>query len=144
MSKERFSLIVDLHLFLVKEGKILFLLRKNTGYMDGYYHVPAGHLDGKERIIDGLIRESKEEIGVIIKEEDAKLVHIMHNKSNVERLGFFFEVKKWEGEIKNMELDKCESLEWFYLDDLPEKIVPYAKSAVKNYLNNILFSYHGW
>lgn len=144
MSKQRFSLIVDVHLFLIKDNKILLLLRKNTGYMDDFYHVPAGHLDGGERIVDALIRESKEEVGIDIKAKDVKFVHVMHHKSNNERAAFFFEVEKWQGEIKNMEPDKCAGLEWFSLSSLPNNIVPYAKEAMKHYLDKKIFSHYGW
>jgi len=144
MQKERFKLIADVHLFLVKDNKILFMIRKNTGYMDDYYHVPAGHLDDGEKIIDALIRESKEEIGISINLKDVKFVHVMHNKSNDERLAFFFEVQKWSGDVKNMEPNKCGGLEWFSLDTLPEKIVPYAKKSIKCYLKGINFSHYGW
>jgi len=144
MKKARFSLVADVHLFLIKDNKILFLLRENTGYMDGYYHVPAGHLDGEEKIASALIREAKEEIGIAIEPEDIKFVHIMHNKSNNERVAFFFEVKKWHGYIKNMEPDKCGRLAWFPLNKLPENIVPYAKKSIEYYLKGINFSHYGW
>ena len=132
--KQRFTAVVDLHLFLIKKDKILLLKRANTGYMDGFYHVPAGHLDGSERLIDGLIREAKEELGIKILEKDAELVHIMHNKSNNERVAFFFEIKDWQGEMRNLELEKHSELNWFDFSNLPDNIVPYAKEAINNYI----------
>ena len=48
MSKERFKLIVDVHLLLIKDGKIVLLKRANTGYEDGKYGLIAGHADGNE------------------------------------------------------------------------------------------------
>lgn len=140
----RFSLIVDVHLFLIKRGKILLLKRQNTGYMDGKFHVPAGHLEGKEKIIEALIRESKEEVGIAIKPENARLVHIMHHLSNNERMALFFEVKKWQGDIKNMEPEKCSEIRWFDLKKLPTNIVPYAKAAIQFYLKGVKFSHYGW
>lgn len=141
---KRFTLIVDVHLFLLKKGAIFLLKRSNTGYMDGYYHVPAGHLDGSERLVDALIRESKEEIGIDINEEDVKLAHVMHNKSNNERIALFFEVKNWQGEIKNMEPEKHSEIKWFGLSRLPRKIVPYTRQAIKNYQKGIILSHFGW
>jgi hypothetical protein len=38
-----------------------------------------------------------------------------------------------------MEPGKCGGLEWFMLDDLPEKTVPYAEEAIKYYLAGINF-----
>jgi len=112
--------------------------------MDGFYHVPAGHLDGNERVLDAALREAKEEIGVTINPKDAKVVHLMHNKSNNERIAFFFEVRKWRGKIKNMEPTKCKKLSWFPLNDLPKNIVPYAKKSIEFYLRGTTFSHYGW
>ncbi|MEK7497336.1 MAG: NUDIX domain-containing protein [Patescibacteria group bacterium] len=142
--KVRFTLVVDVHLFLVKDGKILLLLRKNTGYEDGKYHVPAGHMDGSEPVTTALVRESKEEIGISIKREDVKLVHIMHSVDSKERMGFFFEVKKWNGEIKNMEPEKHGDVKWFEINKLPKNMVAYAKYAIKCCKKGQLLSEYGW
>lgn len=112
--------------------------------MDGYYHVPAGHMDGNERLIDALVRESKEEVGISIKSGDAKLVHTMHNKSDTERLAFFFEVKKWKGQPQNLEPEKHSEICWFKLQKLPQGIVPYAKEAIRNYIKGVKISHFGW
>ena len=80
----------------------------------------------------------------MINPKDVRFVHVMHNKSNNERIAFFFEVKGWSGEIKNMEPEKCGGLDWFPLNNLPEKIIPYAKEAIKYYLSGVNFSHYGW
>ena len=143
-SKVRFTLVVDVHLFLIRGDKILLLLRKNTGYEDGKYHVPAGHMDGNEPITLALIRETKEEIGITLNPKDAKLVHIMHIIDSKERMGFFFEVKKWEGEIKNMEPEKHGEVRWFDLDNLPRNMVAYARYAIDCYKKGQILSEYGW
>ena len=144
MAKQRFKLVIDVHLIVRKGNKILLLKRQNTDYEDGSYHLPAGHMDGNEPVTEALIRESKEEIGIDINEVDVKLVHIMHSLTNSERMGFFFEAKKWHGEITNMEPEKCSALEWFDLNNLPIPMVPYALYALSCYKNDQLFSKYGW
>lgn len=57
MSKERFRLIVAVYLILRQNGKILLARRANTGYADGFYSLPAGHLDGDELATEGMARE---------------------------------------------------------------------------------------
>jgi len=144
MTKERFKLVVDVHLILRKQDKILLLKRQNTGYEDGSYHVPAGHMDGNETVTKALIRESKEEIGIDIEEANVRLVHVMHNLTNNERMGFFFEVTKWSGQITNMEPEKCSELAWFEINHLPEPMVPYALHALTCYKHHQLLSEYGW
>ncbi len=58
-----------------------------------------------------MIREAKEEIGIELKPEDSKLVHVMHRKEpSKERVNFFFTASKWVGEPKIMEPQKCDNL----------------------------------
>lgn len=144
MKKNRFTIVVDVHVFLRNGDKILLLLRQNTGYEDGKYHVPAGHMDGAEKLTSALLRETKEEVGITIAPKDVKLVHIMHSMTNNERMGFFFEATKWKGEIKNMEPEKCGGLSWFPLNDLPADMVEYARFAIECYKKGELLSEYGW
>ncbi|HIE41446.1 MAG TPA: NUDIX domain-containing protein, partial [Candidatus Aenigmarchaeota archaeon] len=73
MPKERFKIIPTVYLVLIKDNKILLSRRFNTGFHDGEYSFPAGHLDGNETLIQAMVREAKEEIGIELKPEDLKL-----------------------------------------------------------------------
>jgi len=125
----RNALIVDLHLIIRDRAKVLMGVRKNTGFCDGMYHLPAGHLEDGETITSGAAREAKEELGIDIDQADLALVHVMHQREG--RLSLFFEVRKWAGHIVNAEPDKCEALDWISKDDLPANSVPYAKAALE-------------
>ena len=46
--RERFKISIAVFLFLIKDNKILLIKRSNTGWMDGFYSVPAGSIDGSE------------------------------------------------------------------------------------------------
>lgn len=142
---DRFKFIAASHLFLIKEGKILLLRRANTEYEDGNYSVPAGHLDGNETATDAMAREALEEAGLEIHPTDLQVAHTMHRKAaDGERIDFFFTVKEWDGEPTIGEPDKCDELSWFDLDDLPENIIPYIKSAIEHYKAKQTFSEFGW
>lgn len=141
---ERFKLIASVYLLWFKEDKILLLRRKNTGYQDGNYGLPSGHLDEGESMTHGIAREVSEEIGVTIKPKDLRLVSIMHRKEKDERLDFFFVGKNIQGDPKNMEPHLCDDLSWFPVDDLAENTIQYIERAIENYKNGVLYDELGW
>ncbi len=142
--KIRFRLIPAVHLFFIREEKILLLRRYNTGYEDGKYSVVAGHLDGGEEVWQAAAREAFEEAGVIIRQGDVETVGVMHRLSNDERVDFFVHVKAWEGELVNREPDKCDELAWFPQDQLPANTIPYVARAISNYREGRWFDSFGW
>lgn len=141
----KFKTIVDLHLFLTNDkGQLLLIRRYNTGYEDGNYSVPAGHLEAGETIIAGIIRETQEEIGINLSEDNVKLCHVMHRSSEDPRISLFFEVSSWIGEVINNEPDKCDDLQWRDINNLPENTVKYVKNAIGFWQNSINHSVLGW
>ena len=141
---DRFMLKSAVHIFLMIDNKILLLRRFNTGYEDGNYSVPAGHLDGNEPVTLAAIREVYEECGVTIRPADLQVVGVMHRKSRDERIDFFLASTRWAGEIANSEPNKCDELRWCSLDGLPYNTIPYIRSAIQNYLAGTWFSEYGW
>ena len=144
MPREYFKFISAVHLFLVRDGEILLLRSFKTGYEDGKYSVPAGHIDGKEKATSAMTREAKEEAGINMNEKQLLMVHVMHRKSDEERIDFFFEAREWQGEPKIMETNKCDDLSWFPINQLPPNMVPYVRAGIENYKNKISFSEFGW
>lgn len=137
MTRARFP--VTVHLFFFREHQILLLRRFNTGFRDGEYSVPAGHLDGGETVMDAATREAEEEVGVKIKESDMTFSNVMHRIEDDERVDFFVQVHQWQGEPFNAEPDKCDDLRWVDIDTLPANIIPYVKQALENHLNGTSF-----
>lgn len=141
---ERFKMIASGYGMFIRDDKILLLRRCNTGYMDGYYGLPAGHIEDNEPVTQGTLRELLEETGVELSPTDIQLAHVMHRKSNDIRMDFFFNVTHWEVEPVNTEPDKCDDMQWFPLDALPENTIPYITSAIENSQKSIFFSEFGW
>ena len=144
MITERFKLLSAVHLFLIRDGKVLLLRRFNTDYEDGKYSVVAGHLNGDEEVEAAAIREAREEAGIEISPRDLRMVGVMHRKSNDERIDFFLVATSWSGQIVNREPDKCDRLAWFDVDDLPENVIPYVRRALDNYRRGKWFDSFGW
>lgn len=141
---QRFYLIPEVHLVLERDGEILLLQRANTGYEDGKFSLVAGHMDGGETAREAMAREALEEAGLTIHPADLELVHIIHRKSEQERLSFFFRPSKYLGEPVNMEPDKCDGLTWFSSDALPDNLIPYIAHALRACRENRIYSEFGW
>ncbi|HEX5943587.1 MAG TPA: NUDIX domain-containing protein, partial [Anaerolineales bacterium] len=120
---------VTVHLLFFREDQVLLLRRFNTGYADGQYSVPAGHLDGGETVIAAARREGLEEIGVHIEAGDVVFSSVVHRRDGDERVDFFVHVHKWQGEPANTEPDKCDELRGVDVNELPDNVIPYVKKA---------------
>ena len=135
---------VTVHLFFFRENRILLLRRFNTGFEDGNYSVPAGHLDGNETVRMAAVREALEEIGIHIEVTNISFAAVMHRKSDDERVDFFVCVKAWKGEPFNAEPEKCDELRWCEVDMLPANTIPYVKQAIQNFREGVVFDEFGW
>lgn len=140
----RFTLIASGYVVILRDRKILLMRRYNTGFEDGKYALPSGHLEPHETIRTCAIREAKEEIGISIQPKDIELVHIMHRKNEDERIDYFFAVHRWEGDIHNMETDKCDDIDWFPIDALPDNTIPYIRQAISYIQKKQIYSEFGW
>lgn len=130
MSKTKHSIIPAVYMLLKKGDSVLLLRRFNTGYKDGFYSLPAGHLNGGESLIQAAIREAKEEVGVDVSPSDMKLIHVMNrpHADDAERVDFFFETERWAGEPQVMEPDKCDEVRWVDLKEVEEmNLIPYIR-----------------
>jgi ADP-ribose pyrophosphatase YjhB (NUDIX family) len=149
MAKERPKAIPTVYLILLRNNKILMSRRFNTGFQDGNYSFPAGHLDSvDEPCKQAIAREAKEEINVEIDLEDLELVHVSHRMqiepTNERRINLFFMARKWRGEPKIMEPDKCDDLSWFDIDKIPSNTIPYIRQVVNCIRNKTSYSEYGW
>ena len=143
MRLDRNKAVPSSYLILKKGNQILLGHRINTGYYDGYWALPAGHVEADELPLEALAREAKEEIRLVFDPKHAKLVHTMYRAKMDEtgqRVDLFFVVETWAGEPINIELNKCSELVWFSLDDLPEKVMDHVRYALKCYQKGIVYS----
>jgi len=125
-------------LILEKEGKYLFSQRKNTGYRDGFYSLPSGHVDVGEMPTEAMVREAKEEIGIECKEEDLVCAHALFERDNY--ADYYFTLGSYEGEPENKEPEKCGEIRWATLEELEGRIVEKVLQALRAFEEGILFS----
>jgi len=143
---ERFKAVAVVYLVLMREGRLLMLRRRGTGYEDGNYSLVAGHVDRGETLAQAMAREAWEEAGLRLAPEDLSLTHVMHRLTGDERLTFFFSPSRGigGGEPENREPDRCDDLSWFPLDDLPANTVAYVRVALNHIQAGLPYSEFGW
>lgn len=143
--KKRSVNIPAVYVLLVRDGRLLLTHRKNTGYQDGRYVMPSGHVEAGETYRRAAVRETKEEVGVDVAEEDLRFVHLMHRVStNSERVDVFFIAEKWSGEPVNAEPERCDSIGWYELASPPADTMNYVKTALAYISANVYYSQFGW
>ncbi|GAA1024403.1 hypothetical protein Aple_038240 [Acrocarpospora pleiomorpha] len=142
----RYRTIVDAMLILVRDGHVLLAQRQGTGYADGWWNVPSGHLEEGETIDQAVIREAREEVGVGLRLADLRFVHLCHfrNPEGEGRIGAFFEATMWTGEPINAEPHKCAQIAWFPFDQLPDCTYPYTAEGITHYVSGQAFAAVGW
>lgn len=138
MAKERFQMHATIGLLLIKDNKVLLMKRCNTGYMDGYYGMVAGHLEQNESLKQAIVREAFEEVGIILNEENIRVVCMVRRASNDNYFNYFLTAETFEG-VPTIKPDKCEELIWCDINDLPENTIMAEKRAIYNYLNGVVF-----
>ncbi|MDL2363330.1 MAG: NUDIX domain-containing protein [Patescibacteria group bacterium] len=117
-----------------KEGKVAFVMRANTSWMNGYYGLPSGKVENDETFTQAAIREAKEEVGVNINPEDLKCVLIAHRKSkDINWVDACFEASNWDGGLTNAEPHIHSELAWLDPNNLPENVIP----SVRHYIGQI-------
>lgn len=145
MKKERYNLSIAVFVILMKGEKICMIRREGTGWMDGYYSVAAGGLEQNETLSAAAAREAKEEIGVIITEQNLKLRHSMHVRTEDRSwIGHYFVCENWQGAPYIAEPEKHGDLRWVNITELPDKTIPYVRQAVGQIAEGIIYSEHGW
>ncbi len=141
---ERNKLPISVQLLLENQNKILLMKRKNTGYEDGKYSLPGGHVEANEEIRKALIREAKEEIGININMEDVEFYKVLNRRvsENQEYVDFVFKTTRWSGNINNNEKDKCEEIIWVDKDNIPVNTLDFIPKVLSE--NNSTYLPFNW
>jgi ADP-ribose pyrophosphatase YjhB (NUDIX family) len=121
---------VGVHVIVERGGRILLMRRAGTGFFDGLYSLPGGHVEDGESLRDAAAREMLEETGVRFDAHALELVGVVHRRSDTSRIDFFVRAGACPSEPEIREADKCDDLGWFARDRLPANTVPYIRAAL--------------
>ncbi|MFF0551029.1 phosphotransferase [Streptomyces sp. NPDC004311] len=140
---------VDVHLILRRDSErgpeVLLSRRAGPVYASGLWHLPSGHLDPDEDMVEAVTREALEETGVRIQAEDMTAAVTVHHRPPLgsrSRIGVFFEVRRWSGRPRIMEPDRCDGMDWYPLDALPDPMVAYCRAGLDAYRAHLPAAVH--
>ncbi len=68
---------VVVHTLLWRRGAVVLLRRCDTGYLDGWYALPGGHLQRGEGIVECAVREIREETGIHVDASQVRAAAVM-------------------------------------------------------------------
>jgi len=125
--------------FITKDkGRSLLLLRRKKPPEAGYWSIPGGAVEFGETFEQAVIREVAEETGLIIEIEGllALTDHILPDE------GLHWITPQYlavvvGGELRNIEPEKQDALEWFDINKLPEKLTMPTLNALRRYQEKI-------
>ncbi len=142
MSQSYHSIIPAVWMIIKNNQNQVYLLqRANTGWRDGWWTAPAGHVEPGESPSAAAIRELREEADVTVSKEDLSrpLVYFYPADDGThERVSVFYIVTTHEGEPKNNEPQKASDAGWFDIQSLPDTTIPLLKQAIVDNDNGIV------
>lgn len=109
-------------LFLLDGTKVYLMLRngKTPGkkQQSSRWIIPGGNTENGETALESVIRETHEEVGVVISPDLLKPLMKRHDPLYNMNMEFFY-CSKWEGQVKVMEPEKFDECLWVELKEVP-------------------------
>jgi 8-oxo-dGTP diphosphatase len=118
------------------DGRVLIAQRPPGKSMAGLWEFPGGKVEPGERPELSLIRELKEELGIVVKEEClAPLTFASHSYADFHLLMPLYVCRRWEGIVAAREAQK---LKWVRPNELRNYPMPPADEPLIPHLTTLL------
>jgi 8-oxo-dGTP diphosphatase len=118
------------------DGRVLIAQRPEGKSMAGLWEFPGGKVDPGERPEDALIRELKEELGIVVKEAClAPLTFASHTYEDFHLLMPLYVCRRWEGTVTPHE---GQTLAWVRPNRLRDYPMPPADIPLISHLTTLL------
>jgi 8-oxo-dGTP diphosphatase len=118
------------------DGRVLIAERPAGKVMAGLWEFPGGKVSADERPEDALIRELKEELGIVVKEAClAPLTFASHSYPDFHLLMPLYVCRRWEGTVSAQEGQR---LAWVRPNRLKDYPMPPADVPLISHLTTLL------
>lgn len=142
-NSQRFMVRAAVYVVIEKDGAVLMLRRHQTGYRDGEYTLPAGHVEPNESFLQTCIREVKEEVCLDVWPEDLELVHVMQrHELGVDVVDYYFRAKRWFGTPAIGEPHKADDILWTPLTHVDKYAIKFVDEALEYTARHVPYSYN--
>ncbi|HEX4409516.1 MAG TPA: 8-oxo-dGTP diphosphatase MutT [Xanthobacteraceae bacterium] len=118
------------------DSRVLIAQRPAGKSMAGLWEFPGGKVELGERPEETLIRELKEELGIVVKEEClAPLTFASHSYPDFHLLMPLYICRRWQGFVEGREQ---QALKWVRPNDLRNYPMPPADEPLISHLTTLL------
>jgi 8-oxo-dGTP diphosphatase len=118
------------------DGRVLLAQRPQGKSMAGLWEFPGGKVESGERPEESLIRELKEELGIVVKQEClAPLTFASHSYPDFHLLMPLYVCRRWEGIVAAREAQR---LKWVRPSNLRDYPMPPADEPLIPHLTTLL------
>ena len=118
------------------DDRVLIAQRPQGKALAGLWEFPGGKLDADERPEDALIRELREELGIVIKPAClAPLTFASHAYEDFHLLMPLYVCRRWEGFVQSLE---GQALKWVRAKELRDYPMPPADAPLIPHLVDLL------
>jgi 8-oxo-dGTP diphosphatase len=118
------------------DGRVLIAQRPEGKSMAGLWEFPGGKVETGERPEQSLIRELKEELGIVVKEDClAPLTFASHLYPDFHLLMPLYVCRRWEGFV---EAQEGQRLKWVRPSELRDYPMPPADEPLISHLTTLI------
>ena len=136
---KRSNTLIKSRLILIERGRVLLL--RQTKRNGGNYTLLGGKVESQESARRTLVREGKEEAGIILDEADLRLAHVLHKRTgDGHRVTLYFQTHTWDGHLRSRERDKFKSVEWCSLRQLPDNLTGTVRHVLREVQEGRIYS----
>ena len=117
------------------DGRVLLGRRSGVTYAAGLWGLPGGHAERGETWAAAAVRETREEVGLIVREDDLVPLGVSrYDDGGQQGVDVFFLTERWQGVPEP--LAECSEVGWFDPDDLPPDALPWLGHALRTHLRD--------